>query len=137
MKSVAVGKTPRQTLLEPKTYYQPYVIRSAANEKVVLICTQPTSLSLSTKVLIFKDALATGMLVLHYCSPRSYHHLLPVFQTFWTWVKGMTMQNIVAGFHTTGVYPFNRSALSQKRLHLLKSLTCVSFLSNQAYLQQQ
>lgn len=27
------------------------------------------------------------MLVLHYHSPRSYHHSLPVFQTFWTGVN--------------------------------------------------
>lgn len=30
-------------------------------------------------------------------------------------MKGMTMQNIAVGFHTTGVYPFNRSALSPSK----------------------
>ena len=27
------------------------------------------------------------------------------------WVKAMTMTNIIAGFHTTGVYPLNRLAV--------------------------
>ena len=30
--------------------------------------------------------------------------------------RGMTMTNIIAGFRTTGVYPFNRDALQSKVL---------------------
>ena len=30
-------------------------------------------------------------------------------------MKGMSMQNVVAGFHTTGVYPFNRSVVNPSK----------------------
>jgi len=131
------------------SHYQPGVIRSAANEKVIMFCLPPHTTHLTQPL----DKGCFGPLKMHWQQECwSYITAHPdrnitryQFSKLFgqAWMKGMTMQNIVARFHTMGVYPFNRSALSpSKSSNLLKTLACVSFhsivlLVNQAYLQQQ
>ena len=38
-------------------------------------------------------------------------------------MNGLTMQNVISGFHTTGVYPFDRSALGPSNHSKLKRMS--------------
>ena len=103
------------------SHYQPSVIRSAANEKVIMFCLPPHTTHLTQPL----DKGCFGPLKMHWRQECwSYitahpdriitlHQFSKLFGQ--AWMMGMTMQNIVAGFHTTGVYPFNHSALSPSK----------------------
>ena len=99
------------------SHYQPEAINSAAEEKVILFCLPPHSTHLTQPL----DKGCFGPLK-RYWREECHNYMAKnpgrVFTRFTflqvfsqTWYHGMTMQNVIAGFHTTGIYPFNRNAL--------------------------
>ena len=99
------------------SHYQPNMIRNAANEKVIIFCLPPHTTHLTQPL----DKGCFGPLKMHWrqeCWSYITTHPDRIITRFQlsslfgkAWMKGMSMQNVVAGFYTTGVYPFNRSAL--------------------------
>lgn len=98
------------------SHYHPTVIHRAAEEKVVLFCLPPHSSHLTQP----PDKGCFGPLKIHWrkeCWEYTISHTGRIVTRYQfselfsrVWMKGMTMQNIVGGFHTTGVYPLDRSA---------------------------
>jgi len=99
------------------SHFNPSAIRRAAAEGIILFCLPPHTTHLTQPL----DKGCFGPLKMHWRQVCwSYITANPdrvitryQFSALFSqaWMKGMTMRNIVSGFHTTGVYPFNRSAL--------------------------
>ena len=99
------------------THYNPAFVRRAAEEKVIVFCLPPNTTHLTQPL----DKGIFGPL-------KTYWH--QECQTFMgqnpgkvvtqynfsalfskAWYRSMTIPNAMAAFHTTGIYPFNRSAI--------------------------
>ena len=100
------------------SHFQPHVIETAAKEGVIMFCLPPHSSHLTQPL----DKGCFGPLKVHWreegwsfitahpgCVVTRYH-FSDLFRR--AWMKGITMQNITGGFHATGVYPFDRLAVS-------------------------
>jgi len=99
------------------SHFQPSVIQRAAVERVIVFCLPPHTTHLTQPL----DKGCFGPLKVHWreeCWSYICAHPDRVITRYQfselfgkAWMKAMTMQNIVGGFRTTGVYPFNRSVL--------------------------
>ena len=100
------------------SHFQPSVIHTAAIERVIVFCLPPHTTHLTQPL----DKGCFGPLKSHWreeCWSYICAHPDRVITRYQfselfgrASMRGMSMQNIVGGFRTTGVYPFNRSALS-------------------------
>ena len=112
------------------SHFKPEVIKRAAEEQVVIFCLPPHTTHLTQPL----DKGCFGPLKAHWreeCWSYTCAHPDRVITRYQfsdlfrkAWLKGMSLQNIVAGFHTTGVFPFNRSIVSPPKdsRHHLDSL---------------
>ena len=99
------------------SHFQPSVIQRAAEERVIVFCLPPHTTHLTQPL----DKGCFGPLKVHWreeCWSYICAHPDRIITRYQfselfgkAWMKAMTMQNIVGGFRTTGVYPFNRSVL--------------------------
>jgi hypothetical protein len=105
----------RPLLLIMDGHSSPYnldCIRMAAEENVVLFCPPPNTTH-KTQPLdkgCFAPLKSYWRAACHkYMKDNTQHHFSELFAQ--AWMKGMTMTNIISGFKTTGIYPFNPQAL--------------------------
>ena len=99
------------------SHFNPSVIKKAADERVVLFCLPPHTTHLTQPL----DKGCFGPLKMHWRREcwtyvtNNPDRLITRYQFSalfgQAWFKGMTMQNIISGFRTTGIYPLDRSAL--------------------------
>ena len=99
------------------THFEPSVIRKAAEERVILFCLPPNTTHLSQPL----DKGCFGPLKVCWrreCQAYLRRNPGKVMTRFefsrvfsQAWFQGMSMSSVIAGFRTTGVYPFNRHAL--------------------------
>ena len=99
------------------SHFNPSVIKKAADERVVLFCLPPHTTHLTQPL----DKGCFGPLKMHwkhecwtYITNNPDRRITRYqFSALFgqAWFKGMTMQNIVSGFRTTGIYPLDRSAV--------------------------
>ena len=99
------------------THYNPGVIRTAAQEKVIIFCLPPNTTHLTQPL----DKGAFGPLKTCWnqeCQKymrKNPHKVITQFQFMsifsQAWYRAMTIPNIMSAFHTTGVYPLNRHAV--------------------------
>ena len=99
------------------SHFQPDVINRAAAEGVIMFCLPPHTTHLTQSL----DKGCFGPLKAHWreecwaystANPGRIITRYQFSQLFGkAWVKGMSMQNIIAGFRITGVYPFDRYVL--------------------------
>ena len=99
------------------SHYNPTVIRKAAEERVIIFCLPPHS-SHETQPLDkgpFGPLKSCWREVCHKFMSENPGKIVTRFtfsQLFnEAWTKAMTIQNISAGFRSTGIYPLNRNAL--------------------------
>ena len=98
------------------THYQPCVVRKAA-EEVLLFCLPPHTTHLTQPL----DKGCFGPLKMSWRKEcQAYLRRNPgkvvtryEFSMLFSkaWFQGMSMTNVIGGFRTTGVYPFNRHAI--------------------------
>ena len=110
------------------SHYHPNVIQRAAEEGVIMFCLPPHTTHLTQPL----DKGCFGPLKVHWrkecwsyitANPGrvvTRYQFSELFKR--AWMKGMTMQNVVGAFRTTGVYPFDRSALSVNKEMKCRSL---------------
>ena len=114
----APSKRPILLLMDGhSSHFSPEVIRLAASDKIILFCLPPHSTHLTQPLdkgcfaplkkcwrKACKDYLMKnpGKVVTRHQFSELFHR---------AWQDGMTAKNAVGGFKTTGIYPFNRSAL--------------------------
>ena len=99
------------------THFQPYVVRLAAKEDVILFCLPPHTTHITQPLdkgcfgplkAAWKDECKEyltknpGKIVTRYEFSQLFGR---------AWIRSITMKNITAGFRTTGIYPFNRYAI--------------------------
>ena len=99
------------------SHYHPETIRCAAEEQVILFCLPPHTTHLTQPL----DKGCFGPLKAYW--KEECHHYMAnnrgmvvtrfTFSQVFSraWCRGMNMQNVIGGFKTTGIYPFNRHAL--------------------------
>ncbi|XP_065891048.1 uncharacterized protein [Dysidea avara] len=100
------------------THLQPCVVRMAAKEDVILFCLPPHSTHLTQPLDkgCFGPLKAAWKEVCHEYMTNNpgkvitRYNFSELFAK--AWAQSMTMANITAGFHTTGIFPFNRNALT-------------------------
>lgn len=96
------------------THYQPGVIRMAAKEQVILFClpphsshlTQPLDKGCFSPLKRYWREECKKYLVDHPGRVMTRFQFSRIFSA--AWFKGMTSQNVIAGFKTTGVFPLDR-----------------------------
>ncbi len=92
-------------------HYTLDLIKEAQQHGVIIFCLPPHTTADSQPL----DTSVFGPLKIHQDHPG---RVITKFQfsTLFSraWTKGMSMDNIVAGFRSTGVYPFNPNALLHK-----------------------
>ena len=99
------------------SHYQPDVIQRAAEEQVIMFCLPPHTTHLTQPL----DKGCFAPLKMHWREEcwsyitRNPGQVVTRYQFSElfsrAWMKGMTMQNIIAGFRTTGVFPFDPSVI--------------------------
>ena len=99
------------------SHYSPETIRRAAEEEVILFCLPPHTTHLTQPL----DKGCFGPLKSYWkeeCHRYMSNNPGRVITRFTfsqifsrAWCRGMTMENVMAGFRTTGIFPFNRHAL--------------------------
>ena len=99
------------------SHYSPETIRCAAEEEVILFCLPPHTTHLTQPL----DKGCFGPLKSYWkeeCHQYTSNNPGRVVTRFAfsqvfcrAWYRGMTMENTIAGFRTTGIYPFDRHAL--------------------------
>ena len=104
------------------SHFEPSVVRSAAEEGVLIFCLPPHTTHLTQPL----DKGCFGPLKMfwreecHSYLSRNPGKVVTRYQFSElfgrAWMRGMTMTNILGGFRTTGVYPFNRNALQLKTM---------------------
>ena len=100
------------------THFQPSVVRMAAKEAVILFCLPPHSTHLTQPLDKgcfgpLKSAwkgVCHGFLAKNPGKVVTRYEFSALFGKAWT--RSMNMTNVIAGFRTTGIFPFNRNALS-------------------------
>ena len=99
------------------THFQPSVVRMAAKEEVILFCLPPHSTHLTQPLdkgcfgplkSAWKEV-CHDFLIKNPGKVVTRYEFSALFGKAWT--HSMTMTNVIAGFHTTGIFPFNRNAL--------------------------
>ena len=99
------------------THFEPSGIRMAAKEEVILLCIPPHSTHLTRPLDkgCFGLLKATWKEVCHDYLTRNPGKVVTRYsfsQLFGkAWTHSMNMSNVIAGFRTTGIFPFNRNAL--------------------------
>lgn len=100
------------------SHYTPAVIRKAAEEKVIVFCLPPHTTHLTQPL----DSSCFGSLKKmwveechHYlcenpCRVITRYQFSALFHR--AWARSMTMENVISGFRSTGVFPLNRKALA-------------------------
>ena len=99
------------------SHYNPVTIKAAAEEKVLIFClpphtthrTQPFDKGCFGPLKAFWKEECHNYLSANIGKVITRFQFSQIFSK--AWMKGMTMKNIVAGFRTTGIYPFNPKAL--------------------------
>ena len=99
------------------SHFNPATVRRAAEEKVILFCLPPNTTHKTQPL----DKGCFGPLKTHWreechkCLAANRGKVITRFQFSElfnrAWKNGMTMKNVVGGFKTTGVYPFNPDEL--------------------------
>ena len=99
------------------THFQPSVVRMAAKEEVILFCLPPHSIHLTQPLdkgcfgplkSAWKEV-CHDFLIKNPGKVVTRYEFSALFGKAWT--HSMTMTNVIAGFYTTGIFPFNRNAL--------------------------
>ena len=99
------------------THFQPSVVRMAAKEDVILFCLPPHSTHLTQPLDkgCFGPLKSAWKQVCHEYLTRNPGKVVTRYQFSElfgkAWTCSMSMTNIIAGFRTTGIFPFNRNAL--------------------------
>ena len=104
------------------SHFEPGVVRTAAEEGVLIFClpphtthlTQPLDKGCFAPLKMFWREECQLFLSRNPGKVVTRYQFSELFGR--AWMRGMTMTNIIAGFRTTGVYPFNRDALQSKVL---------------------
>ena len=100
------------------THFQPSVVRMAAKEEVIPFCLPPHSTHLTQPLdkgcfgplkSAWKEV-CHGFLTKNPGKVVTRYEFSALFGKAWT--RSMNMTNVIAGFLTTGIFPFNRNALS-------------------------
>ena len=99
------------------SHYCPETIRSAAQERVILFSlppntthlTQPLDKAVFGPLKMFWRQACHNFIVKNPGVRISKHNFSSVFGE--AWIQAMTPKNILAGFHTTGIYPPDRNAI--------------------------
>ena len=100
------------------THFQPSVVRMAAKEEVILFYLPPHSTHLTQPLdkgcfgplkSAWKEV-CHGFLTKNPGKVVTRYEFSALFGKAWT--RSMNMTNVIAGFRTTGIFPFNRNALS-------------------------
>ena len=96
------------------SHFNPTMICMAAEKDILVFCLPPNT----THLLQPLDSSAFGSLKVHWKECRLFtmrtekfltrNTFSSIFATAWSWA--MTIENIIAGFRFTGVYPFDRKA---------------------------
>lgn len=104
------------------SHFEPGVVRTAAEKGVLIFClplhtthlTQPLDKGYFAPLKMFWHEECQLLLSRNPGKVVTRYQFSELFGR--AWMRGMTMTNIIAGFHTTGVYPFNWDALQLKVL---------------------
>ena len=99
------------------THFQPSVVRMAAKEEIILFCLPPHSTHLTQPLDkgCFGPLKSAWKQVCHEFLTKNpgkvvtRYDFTALFGKAWT--RSMNMRNVIAGFRTTGIFPFNRNAL--------------------------
>lgn len=102
------------------SHFNPSTISKAAEESVIIFCLPPHTTHLTQPL----DKGCFGPLKMCWreeCKKYLSDNPGRVITRFQfselfgrAWMRGMSMKNVIAGFHTTGIFPFNRHALQTK-----------------------
>lgn len=102
------------------SHFNPSTISKAAEESVIIFCLPPHTTHLTQPL----DKGCFGPLKMCWreeCKKYLSDNPGRVITRFQfselfgrAWMRGMSMKNVIAGFHTTGIFPFNRHALRTK-----------------------
>ena len=104
------------------SHFEPSVVRSAAEEGVLIFClpphtthlTQPLDKGCFGPMKMFWHEECQEFLSKNPGKVVTRYQFSELFGR--TWLRGMTLSNIISGFRTTGIYPFHRTALQSKLL---------------------
>ena len=104
------------------SHYNPTVIESAAEEGVIIFClppntthlTQPLDKGCFSPLKSYWKEECQNYLSKQKGKAITRFQFSQVFSR--AWVRGMTMSNVIAGFRTTGIFPFDRSVVKSKAL---------------------
>ena len=117
----AVASRPLLLMLDGhSSHYTLELVRNAAENDVIIFCLPPHTTADSQPL----DTSCFGPLKVHWseaCRQFMFANPGRVVSKFQfsklfseAWSKGMTINNIISGFRSTGIYPFNRNAILDK-----------------------
>ena len=113
-----VGSRPLLLLLDGhSTHNQPDVIRLARKNGIIILCLQPhvTHEAQPLDYAVFSPLKAQWQKVVHDFIQSNPGEVVTKFSlnTLFAkaWILSLTPANLIAGFRTCGIYPFNRSAI--------------------------